>query len=151
MRAIALSLAWNICPYVHVSPEVRCWDSRQVLIEGATTSKHPRPQSLRLIPLWRRFNKYLASLQQLLSKFQPNRTHSFVFTACGKWNNSNIGRWFDFVFGKEILHQNQRALGCSVWWHYSFNDDCQKVGWTIFNVVACRILISHVQVPQSEL
>jgi hypothetical protein len=31
------------------------------------------------------------------------------------------------VFGKEITQQNQRALGCCVSWHFSFDGDCQKL------------------------
>jgi len=88
----------------------------------------------------------------LLSKFQPNRTRSFVLTACGigrvrgfyeKWGKSNIGRDSILVFGREIAQRNQRTLGCYgaavtllLRWRSS------KIGLTSFNVVALRFLMS---------
>ncbi len=44
-----------------------------------------------------------------------------------KWKKSNIDRWFDSCFGREIAKWNQRAVGCCVRWLFSFNSDCQKL------------------------
>jgi len=58
--------------------------------------------------------------RRLLSKFQPNRTRSFVLTACGigrvrgfKKNGERAISVCDsvLVFEREIAQRNQRALG----------------------------------------
>ena len=69
------------------------------------------------------YYRVVHSRRGLLSKFQSNRTRSFVLAACG---NGRVRGFFKngkraisvgdsiLVFGKEIAQRNQRALGCCV-------------------------------------
>ena len=66
------------------------------------------------------YHRVVHCRRRLLSKFQSNRTRSFVLTACGNGRvrgfYKNGKRAISFgdsilVFGREIARRNQKALG----------------------------------------
>ena len=61
------------------------------------------------------YYRVVHSRRRLLSKFQSNRTRSFVLTACGNAvkRAMSVGNSI-LVFEREIVQRNQRALGCCV-------------------------------------
>ena len=80
------------------------------------------------------YYRVVHSLTRLLSKYQPNRTRGFVFTACGngrgggfleKRKKSNIGRCFDsYLWNGNRAGKSKSALDAV---YGDFDGDRQKL------------------------
>ena len=105
------------------------------------------------------YYRIVHSHRWLWSKFQPNRTRSFVLTACGsvsadfrKMEKEQYRLVIPFLFlERKLCREIKERLDAVYGDSYPLMATTSKIGLTSFNIAVHRFLMSHGQVPQKWL